>query len=147
MAVSAADAEHRGCIGAAGAARVLGDAADADVVERRAVEAFDQLREQKPGGSWTDRQYVGPKQYDKLFVASKHDAPMSLDDPPSGPLGQIDHVDLVGGGKLLATIPNAELHYTAEHYSEFADETAFETSLPETTLAPPDAATSVPAGG
>jgi len=92
---------------------------------------IDQKREQKPGGSWTDQQYVGPKQYDKLFVDIKHDTPMAINEHPSGPLGTVDRVELVGGGRVLATIPTAELHYGAEMYSEFANDRGTETGTRE----------------
>ena len=85
---------------------------------------IDQPREQKPGGAWTEQQYVGPKQYDRLFVDIKHDAPTSFDAPPTGPLGEIDHVELVADGtRVITTIPHSDataFQYKAEPFSEFA---------------------------
>lgn len=109
----------------------IAHARDAGVAEHPLVEDFaldvlldiDQPREQKPGGSWTEQVYVGPKQYDRLFVDIKHDAPSTYTGPPKGPLGDIDHLELVADGKqVLATFPRTGFQYKAEPFSEFVDD-------------------------
>ncbi len=85
---------------------------------------LDQPREQKPGGAWTEQQYVGPKRYDRLFVNIKHDVPTAFDAPATGPLGEIDHVDLLAdGAKLITTIAHGDataFQYKTEPFSDVA---------------------------
>lgn len=88
---------------------------------------IDQAREQKPGGAWTEQVYVGPKQYDKLFVELTHDAPMDLSDQPKGPLAEVDHIELYTGTSTTpaVTIPSSDAHaftYHAETVNGFEDD-------------------------
>ena len=63
-------------------------------------------------------------------------------------------VPVTGGSNIYCALSNGvlarydgnDLFIEMTTYSDFPDETAFETSLPETTIAPPDAATTVPGG-
>lgn len=85
---------------------------------------IDQPREQKPGGSWTEQQYIGPKQYDRLFVELTHRAPLSFDDEPKGPLGDVDRVELYTGGDAAPTTTirkadTASFTYKAETVDDF----------------------------
>lgn len=85
---------------------------------------IDQAREPVPGGSWTEQRYVGPKQYDRLFVEITHHAPASLEAEPRGPLADIDRVELfVGEDRLPAgTVlrsDTAALRYHAETAAGF----------------------------
>ncbi len=77
---------------------------------------IDQPRERKPGGAWTDQIYVGPKQYGKLFVELTHLAPMSMEDPPVGPLAAVDRIELLIGTSTtpIATIAKGAFTYHAE---------------------------------
>ena len=100
--------------------------------------------------------------YGKSFAQRlRVDAGRRVGDPQSYSITQAGQqalcvdVPVVGGTNSYCALSNGvlarydgnDLFIEMTAYSEFADETAFETSLPETTLAPPDAATSVPAGG
>jgi hypothetical protein len=83
---------------------------------------IDQPREQKPGGSWTDQQYIGPKQYDKLFIQLDHEAPSV--EPPTGPLAHVDRIELmrIDSPTPLATIARADLYYNPESRHDFAQD-------------------------
>jgi hypothetical protein len=86
---------------------------------------IDQPREQKPGGDWTQQVYVGAKKYDRLFVVLTLATPAELLDPPKGPLGAVDHVDLYTGTDAtpLVTIKRSDkaaFTYTAETTDDFA---------------------------
>jgi hypothetical protein len=90
--------------------------ADIDVDE---LLDIDQPREQKPDGDWTEQVYVGPKQYDKLFVELTHDAPPDMSDHPSGPLAAVDHVDLYTGTSTTPAVTIKQVVYHAETVDGF----------------------------
>jgi hypothetical protein len=84
---------------------------------------IDQPRERKPGGALTEQQYVGPKQYDRLFVDIKHDVPTAFDAPQTGPLGEIDHVEVLTDATKLTTITRSDataFQYKAEPFADVA---------------------------
>jgi hypothetical protein len=63
---------------------------------------------------------------DQLFVNIKHDVPTSFDAPATGPLAEIDHVDvLADGAKLITTITHGDataFQYKAEPFADVAQD-------------------------
>ena len=67
---------------------------------------------------------------------------LCVDVPVTG--GTVSYCALSNG--VLARYDGNDLFIEMTAYSDFPDEAAFDTSLPETTIVPPDAATTVPGG-
>src|SRR5262249_52626381 len=75
---------------------------------------FDQPREP---GEYNRPHYVGPKQYDKLFVRLQYRAP-----PDTHPLGTVERVELVADHRSLATFARGDLGYRSERRDDVASD-------------------------
>lgn len=103
-----------------------------------AVFDIDQAREHDPATTdWTVQRYVGPKQYERMFVEIKYRGPQldTMDEHPKGPMAKVDRIELLTGFPkpvLFTTLDHGAFTYAAQNGEDFADDRGEEMFLQET---------------